>query len=1211
MPNSLLDPNSSAAVRSFLASAIPSAQLSQSDMATDQAPLLLMQTAHVAAAFAFANGDGKRSYDALYGSFKRHCAEQKGEWDRLDLAFVFCVHPDFPQLDHFCSRVETDVYFCRKFVVPLSVPVATSLSRLPFLPLLRIEGQSIRPPSAQTFLQQCGMPALLAKFVVVQHERSPEGIIEDCTSGKFGEARPLVMATSGPTVQADRPSTPIRLESVTIENFRAYRRPQSFELGADVTVLYGPNGFGKTSFFDAVDFAITGGIGRIEARRQADFSRTARHLDSKNEKSAVTLTFRGEGAARTITRQIDDRKQAQLDAHQSDRKGVLTALTGGRIPAADRVENFIDLFRASHLFSQEQQELTKDFADDCRLSAGIVSRMLAFEDYANAVAKATRVREVLQHSITEANDAVRLLAEQISLEKKEIERLGQFAKSHANVQALQSEIEALRQRLLAAGISTSRETITAATIRGWRASIESKHAQSRSNAERLGLIAKELSALPRMRTELTALQQQSTERERLLQMVGNTRGVTETEVQALERRAAELADIHMAEQKRLESFAWLRKNQPDFTRLIARKQELETTVRRQEDELQQLQAKEAAAVAALRSKEAQFAQLAEKIGVARQQRNAVQTFLEAVSRWQIDRARLTAIAQLEQKNAATVEMLRAEERELTPLVAAAGAEEGRLVQHIAEADKSQSELRGLISRLEGHVQTGFCPLCGDDHGSKEELLKSIGKHVARDAASGARADLTKVRERVRQLNEKVAANKRRQQAATQESMGLSTERERLGSDIAQFSAMASKLVIALEGAGRTPAEQGTAIHARLNQDLAELEELNRDAQAAITNDRTAVAVATAAVVQKKAGAEQSRAEIKRVQQDIDRVRTEAQTAKVALEMEPQEWAEFEEISRKRLEQAKADGVKLDAQGNLKKTELRTARQQTTALKEQLTALHAQAGQLQKNIGQITAKLEQAALPLDSTGERLLQLFTEQSRLQAELAALRDTASSLELAMDAATTAAALTTLQGTIRNRERQATEFVAKRDRCQPWLKYFDEVSRLVAAQQNDAIANFTQLYGPRTSVIQRRLRSVYGFDDIEMTSRDSSISVRVKRSGEALRPIDYFSQSQQQTLLLGLFLTACSSQTWSAFSPVFLDDPVTHFDDLNTYAFLDLLVGLIDSEPDARQFVISTCDEKLLQLARQKFRHFGERAKFYRFMAIGAEGPQVAEMS
>jgi exonuclease SbcC len=76
-------------------------------------------------------------------------------------------------------------------------------------------------------------------------------------------------------------------------------------------------------------------------------------------------------------------------------------------------------------------------------------------------------------------------------------------------------------------------------------------------------------------------------------------------------------------------------------------------------------------------------------------------------------------------------------------------------------------------------------------------------------------------------------------------------------------------------------------------------------------------------------------------------------------------------------------------------------------------------------------------------------------------------------------------------------------------------------------------------------------------------------------------------------------------------LDDPLTHFDDLNTYAFLDLIVGLLESDFGKRQFVISTCDEKLLQLARQKFRHLSGRAKFYRFSAIGADGPIIDEIA
>jgi exonuclease SbcC len=184
------EPSSGAeGLRTYLAGVLRDSRVTTAAVNAAYQPLLLLQTTHVMAAFAFSNGDMRTSYDNLYGSFKKYYAEQRGQWDALDLAFVFCVRPDVPNLDLFCSNVETDVYFCRKFVVPLSQPLDASLARLPFLPLTPLHGQSLRPPSAQTFLQQCGVPAVLAKFLVIQRDRSPEGIVDDCISGTFGEPR--------------------------------------------------------------------------------------------------------------------------------------------------------------------------------------------------------------------------------------------------------------------------------------------------------------------------------------------------------------------------------------------------------------------------------------------------------------------------------------------------------------------------------------------------------------------------------------------------------------------------------------------------------------------------------------------------------------------------------------------------------------------------------------------------------------------------------------------------------------------------------------------------------------------------------------------------------------------------------------------------------------------------------------------------------------
>jgi exonuclease SbcC len=414
----------------------------------------------------------------------------------------------------------------------------------------------------------------------------------------------------------------------------------------------------------------------------------------------------------------------------------------------------------------------------------------------------------------------------------------------------------------------------------------------------------------------------------------------------------------------------------------------------------------------------------------------------------------------------------------------------------------------------------------------------------------------------------------------------------------------------VEGTDLKPGQQVEFSMNRVQEEVAELDRLAREAGATTANARLSATNTKNAVAAKKTEADERKAALSVAEDECNRLRADPRLTQVSLDIDARELAELGRLNLTHLTEFVAEAAKAEAEANQKKPELGVLRQEAASLKTQLAASRTHVSNLQKTVNQITVRLEQAKLPIDATEDSILALVAEQSRLQAQLLALQDATSGLELAMDAATTAAALTTLQQTVRNHEKAVTEAEAKRDRHVPWMKYFEDISRLVSSQQNDAIANFTKEYGPRASVIQRRLRSVYGFDEIEIRSRESTISVRVRRHGEELRPTDYFSQSQQQTLLLGLFLTACSSQTWSAFSPVFLDDPVTHFDDLNTYAFLDLLVGLLESEIEKRQFVVSTCDEKLLQLARQKFRHLGDRARYYRFTSIGADGPIVEEM-
>ncbi|MGE0633396.1 MAG: hypothetical protein AB7O96_13375 [Pseudobdellovibrionaceae bacterium] len=200
----------------------------------------------------------------------------------------------------------------------------------------------------------------------------------------------------------------------------------------------------------------------------------------------------------------------------------------------------------------------------------------------------------------------------------------------------------------------------------------------------------------------------------------------------------------------------------------------------------------------------------------------------------------------------------------------------------------------------------------------------------------------------------------------------------------------------------------------------------------------------------------------------------------------------------------------------------------------------------------------------------------------------------------------LSRLTTDLKKSEDALSELAKKEESLSSWLTSFSGVRKFLTQVRDSSVSEYTSKYGPLASTIQARLRSVFGFGEISLSSSEGKIAVTVERSEKQLRPIDYFSESQKQILVLSIFLASAITQNWSSFSPIFLDDPVTHFDDLNAYAFLDLISGMLQSEKGRRQFIISTCEEKLFQLMRQKFYGYGKRVLIYEFLAIGKNGPE-----
>ena len=75
-----------------------------------------------------------------------------------------------------------------------------------------------------------------------------------------------------------------KIGRLMVKNFKSYKKTYSFDFSKqDLIILDGPNGFGKTTIFDAIEIALTGTVSRFKDSKNIDTkTRTKNMLISNN-----------------------------------------------------------------------------------------------------------------------------------------------------------------------------------------------------------------------------------------------------------------------------------------------------------------------------------------------------------------------------------------------------------------------------------------------------------------------------------------------------------------------------------------------------------------------------------------------------------------------------------------------------------------------------------------------------------------------------------------------------------------------------------------------------------------------------------------------------------------------------------------------------------------------------------------------------------------
>lgn len=1184
---------------------------------------LLLQLPTDIAAFSVYDGNAQEDFNCAYNEFKGLYRANHGEWDRRTLSFVLCRSVEHSEDDRFYATLENDPLFCRKYVIQAYNDVLNQrreLLRLPFLPLPD-DGQNglLRPRSAQDLLQTAGVSASLARKLIEGGHRSADGIADDLQLGselipeRLGEPGSLPLTLSTPRAYS-------RLTSASLEKFRAYRKLQSFDLDAPVVVLYGPNGLGKTSFFDAIDYACTGRIGRLcrqQTRTQSDFSRMATHLDETPGTGSVVLhgrSERGPGAAPAdfiLKRATGDWSNAWIDGNKQDRKGVLSFLTSADwADSRPRQQNFESLFRATHLFGQDEQELLVEFRKGSIIPEEFISEMLALQDYSQGLTKIKALQGALSTRKADLEKRLRQLLDEFAALSESLPTVSSEQPDVSPLTPIDETIASLRMQLSDANLIESQppDNLTISTGEEWREVVSAQLQTIETRATLASVLREELPAHRRLREEIASTQAKLAEVEKEIQalndqgheVAGRTEVTTnflqerELRRKQLEDRRRELRTVLEArtkaidlkrrvEQLKLELQAAELELSAVNVRVSATEQEIATTTASQTDRLK--------ALAALRVESADLATL-----IAGFPQFDMDTAALTVmnSRLTLDEA---ALGEAEQQNAvAKNESLKAKlDRE-------------SLLPEYERALAQQAELDKLLDSIQSHVHDSSCPLCGTAFDSLQSLLDTIARQRSQVASE---PEVTHRYKSLVSLEAQASDKLRRSLAQLTAAKTAVADGDRLRDELAAKVASFRERAIALLVDPAADVSEAV-FSARLDAIARQLRELELASEShtsltqQLQDSRTTDQTHRALLIDRKTQLERE------IENGTDEnTQSEARTRQVlqregvaADEIDPaiaQVTADLDALVAAN-EQLVQQIAKDTASFNETRTKTQEALSRRSAMLGTLKRLLTSISEARSSVVALgltedaqKAEFDEIIALMESQGTTLRHTL-ERSREIIDLLRAR------EIRLQLAEKREQLTKLKAQIDELEAQ----VAK---AQKSTKGCTAIDKLLGAERQTSIEKHIAAYGPLITNIQQRLRSVYGFGSVQLKARGGEAAVEVEWRNKSVQvpPTDFFSDSQKQILMLSIFLAGGLRQNWSGFAPVLLDDPVTHFDDLNAYGFVELIRGIVTSEPHAFQFIISTCEDRLFSLMKKKFTRVEGGAIFYEYLGMSADGPIV----
>jgi exonuclease SbcC len=1132
------------------------------------------------------------------------------------------------------QAISADAMVCRKIVL---YAAETSLVRviesLPFIAVGSATAGSA-PSVQQTFsaFHASGYPAEILE--AISERASVENILNRILEAPVPSQIPnvelegvILEATDATRLSASR------LKHLAISDFRGIRQA-SIDLSANLTVIYGPNGTGKTSILDAIEWALLGSVERLETESPDDMSGLSPYISLFSGKPQTTVSLDMEamdrdlrvsrvgGPSNETLLAVDDRKNA-------DDRQLLTTITGQEGAKLD-LRVLRRLIRSTCFLSQST--LKNFLSNDPSQRYWSLSHLLGTQDYMRILDKLQEVRTeldvraaALQQEMDSSQKDVSQITDQIAARRSLLSQSSVLRDSEAALEELtQRTAESLRGSEspytdFFGSVTGYEETQSSVAISAdW---VDKELKREREKVEEL-TTAKD--ALARNKEIAVALARTAEEHQHTNASIRGKEQEFDSKRTERDQKQSEIKSLSEKIQKVTQRQTSLR----EAIVIVAEMGSVNPLLREQEEQ-------------ARRTENALQESLNRKSPLTKESESVKQSYKEVTERLARLRTQLAALDELESSSTTYIQLLQERpflqqelrfnrqksiEQQATKTAAVAQLaglrEESRSNNMEREKQlRSVERFGALVLELQQYLTGPDCPLCGHSWDSADQLLNAV------NARSGWVSPQLRELERIgKELHRRIDVAETGLRSSEQDIASLAARQSDLETRLRATDENERSFRHRLQRIGIQAGEFGETVsamaHLRVRNDFE------------IATTMTEIAALDTRLRQLRDLSSGVDADTANLEEQCKRARSRLADSQRRFNELARQFSELEltiaadqaglerELASSLVESEGLGGNRSGLQLDLESLDahLQRVNLELESLKRKDKEYSSNTKNLQGILDRTNAVLLRVRLSTQTSDNEVALLIERVNARVAKLDRARTNLREMDQLTSWLISRRQIEELTGQLNQLSAKAQGIARQSEKLKAWHSHLSGL--YVTILDAKAKVETLQLaqYGPTMNLLYQRLNTHPLFREIRILIDPAAQSVKInvslpQSSGSSqgvtgLPPALYLSEAQLNVVALTIFLSHSFQQRWSQFAPLLLDDPVMNLDDFNANGLIDCLRTFAEN---GRQFVISTCDIGFYRLLLLKLRCMNQdnrtRFRAYRLDGISTSGPAVIQ--